>query len=273
MLGRPEADVSEENPMTFTDVNEDLSYYNAIRWAYYAGLIKGYNDGTFKPDDALTRGNIVTMIWRLKEKPEGESYIVFSDVDGTDPCYRAIRWAAAVGLVKGFSDGTFGSKNNCTRAQLAIILFRGVENGLLEIFKEEVQVAEPAPETPVEEDPQQTEEGWFDEYGNYYVSDGYYDVYGNFHSYYENDDNSGDNTGEEGYYDEYGNYHVGDGYYDIYGNYHVDGGYYDEYGNFHTYDEYYGYGESEDDTSYYGDGYYDDYGNYHGYDYFGNYYP
>lgn len=54
----------------FDDVSEDKSYYKAVKWAKKKGIIKGYSDNTFRPDEPCTRAQIVTMMWREAGKPE-----------------------------------------------------------------------------------------------------------------------------------------------------------------------------------------------------------
>ena len=55
---------------TFTDVPVDSVYYKAVEWAYKQGLVKGYADGTFRPEEPLTRGQYCIIQWREAGKPE-----------------------------------------------------------------------------------------------------------------------------------------------------------------------------------------------------------
>ena len=118
--GRPEVSVE----VRFNDVSKGMSAYKAIAWAYSTGIIVGYRDGTFRPNKNLTRAQIVTMLWRFNGRPFAESGKTFKDVTVSMSAYRAIMWATAKGVVMGYSDGTFRPSNNCTRQQLAVILWR-----------------------------------------------------------------------------------------------------------------------------------------------------
>lgn len=54
---------------TFTDVPKTRSDYKAIEWMYKQGMIKGYKDGTYRPDQPLTRGQLATILWREAGRP------------------------------------------------------------------------------------------------------------------------------------------------------------------------------------------------------------
>lgn len=54
----------------FLDVTPDRSDYKAIRWLANQGGVQGYKDGTYRPDQPVTRGQIANILWRLAGKPE-----------------------------------------------------------------------------------------------------------------------------------------------------------------------------------------------------------
>jgi len=86
--------------------------------------MKGYSDGTFQPDTAATRAVIVAALWQLEGKPVVNYAMTFEDV-AQDAWYaEAVRWAASVGVVEGYSDEAFGPEDSITREQLAAILYR-----------------------------------------------------------------------------------------------------------------------------------------------------
>jgi hypothetical protein len=111
-----------ENP--FSDAPEgDVVYYPAVLTAGTLGLMEGYPDGTFRPDDTVTRAELVSALYRLAGQPEaaGES---FSDVSQDDWAYDAIAYAASQGWVSGYGDGNFYPETAVTRAQAAVIVER-----------------------------------------------------------------------------------------------------------------------------------------------------
>ena len=80
--------------------------------------------GRFSPDTECTRGQIVTILWRLSGSPVVDYLMDFSDVDPSAWYGEAIRWAAASGIVNGYSETAFGPNDNITREQLAAMLYR-----------------------------------------------------------------------------------------------------------------------------------------------------
>ncbi|WP_256759572.1 S-layer homology domain-containing protein [Cohnella sp. WQ 127256] len=94
-----------------------------------AGVIKGYNDGTFKPDNTITREEMVIMLSRIvdlnnvaKDTTKGN----FNDLNGA---YAAdeIKAAAQAGIVSGKGNGRFDPKNNSTRAEALQIILNVLE--------------------------------------------------------------------------------------------------------------------------------------------------
>lgn len=109
----------------FVDVsNPKAPYYKAVYWMVDQGIIKGYSNGHFGPEDSCTREQFAIMIWRLSGKPDGKGTVEFTDVEESAASYKAISWAVGEGIIKGFSDNTFRPKDTVTRQQVAIMLYR-----------------------------------------------------------------------------------------------------------------------------------------------------
>ncbi|MGN7760270.1 LamG-like jellyroll fold domain-containing protein [Paenibacillus sp. 22594] len=87
------------------------------------GLITGYGKGSFKPDQAITRAEWVTLINRVFNL-QAENESGFSDVAESSPYYTDIQRAAAAGYVSGYSDGTFRPNQAVSRQEAAVMLFR-----------------------------------------------------------------------------------------------------------------------------------------------------
>ncbi|MBR1689757.1 MAG: S-layer homology domain-containing protein [Oscillibacter sp.] len=75
-------------------------------------------------EDALSRGEAVAQLWSAAGSPAAAASGAFADVDPGSPYRAAIDWAAAQGVVRGFSDGTFRPDDTLSRGQLALILQR-----------------------------------------------------------------------------------------------------------------------------------------------------
>jgi len=117
---------SNESAVQFSDTDKLLlSYKIAIKWAVENGIVCGYEDGTFRPNDACTRAHVVSFLWRAAGCPEPETTVCpFSDVSEDAYYYKAILWASENGIVCGYEDGTFRPDAVCTRAHVVAFLWR-----------------------------------------------------------------------------------------------------------------------------------------------------
>ncbi len=109
--------------MPFTDVHSYSWFYDAVQFVYDNDIMNGVSDTSFNPDGTVTRGMIVTMLWRMA----GEPYSFgggFSDVPAGHYCYSAAAWASRNGIVNGMTSTTFEPDSNITREQLVTILYR-----------------------------------------------------------------------------------------------------------------------------------------------------
>lgn len=121
-----------EAPAAFRDVAPDAWYAEAVNWAVWQGYMSGYGAGSFGPNDALTREQLVTVLWRYSGSPVmGDSSMLntFSDAAMTsDYAQQAMTWAYAQGVISGNADGTLNPQGTATRAEVATILMRFYEN-------------------------------------------------------------------------------------------------------------------------------------------------
>jgi len=108
----------------FADVAADSWYYGSAAYAYLNGLFAGTSDTTFSPETAMTRGMLVTVLYRMAGSPEAAASAAFTDVAADSYCAKAAAWAAANKLAAGYGGGAFGPDDPVTREQLAAILYR-----------------------------------------------------------------------------------------------------------------------------------------------------
>ena len=108
--------------LPFVDVDADNWYYNSVKYCYDNKIIMGTTNETFSPNTNVTRGNLVTILWRMEGNPKSSGDISFPDVKETDYYYEAVKWAEKTGVVHGYDTGKFGPNNNISREQLATIL-------------------------------------------------------------------------------------------------------------------------------------------------------
>ncbi len=114
----------------FSDVAPDAWYASdeVVGYVVDQGLIKGYDDRTFGPEDPVTRGQVATILYRMAGEPVVSDLApVFVDVNYTQFYGPAIRWARARGVVSGYADPDgisrrFGPDDPVSREQLATML-------------------------------------------------------------------------------------------------------------------------------------------------------
>jgi hypothetical protein len=105
---------------TFSDVPPGSPFYSYIETAHLRGVLGGYEDGTFRPQNPLTRAQAAKLIvtakgWPLVSPPQP----TFSDLDHDDWAYGYVEAALSRGVVGGYQDGTFRPHVHVTRSQLA----------------------------------------------------------------------------------------------------------------------------------------------------------
>ncbi len=115
-----------EQPQGFPDVPADAWFAEYVNYVAEHGLMQGYADGRFGPNDSTTRGQIVTILYRQEGEPAVSAMSGFADVADSQYYAKAVAWGAANGIVKGYSETQFGPEDNITREQLAAILWRYV---------------------------------------------------------------------------------------------------------------------------------------------------
>lgn len=110
-------------PSAFEDVSSDSAFAEDISYVSRRGLMSGKGSGLFKPQDAVTRGQLVTILYRLEGQP-AVSGAGFPDVADGSYCEKAVKWAAANAITSGGADGLFRPNDPISREQLATFLYR-----------------------------------------------------------------------------------------------------------------------------------------------------
>lgn len=113
-----------EIKLPFTDVQKGAWYYDAVCWAYEQGIMQGTAPDIFSPDQTVDRAMLVTILWRMEGCPAVDDQMPFEDIPVGTWYTEAVRWAAAMGVVKGTSKTTFAPLESLTREQAAVILYR-----------------------------------------------------------------------------------------------------------------------------------------------------
>ena len=110
----------------FTDVQEGAWYEKAVIWAAEHEIVAGYGNGTFGPNDPLTREQMAAMLHRY-EKFHGGGDIgdLWLECAGISSyAYEAMTWCTANDIIRGYEDGSLKPKNPATRVETAAVLTR-----------------------------------------------------------------------------------------------------------------------------------------------------
>lgn len=136
---RMEGSPAVEGENSFTDVVRGSGtawFYDAVTWAQKNGIMGGYGNSSFAPNDPITREQLAAIFYRYAQykgydtTQGGMAIREFGDYESiSDYAMGAMAWAVNTGLVKGDSNLLY-PKGTATRAELAAMLHRFVENGM-----------------------------------------------------------------------------------------------------------------------------------------------
>ena len=121
MLHRVLTNTKSSESISFSDIKESAWYYESVTAMSKAGIINGYTDGTFRPDNPITRAEFVTMIMQNKTLTEFDK-IPFTDVKSDLWSAKYIYSAYKAKYIDGYDDNTFKPDNPITRAEAVKII-------------------------------------------------------------------------------------------------------------------------------------------------------
>lgn len=107
----------------FTDVTEQDWYSAQVEYVYEQGLMSGTSATDFSPHMTLSRGMMLTILYRMAGEP-AVSGTGFTDVEPGQWYSAAALWAGQTGIAEGSGDGTLGHADPLTREQMAVMLYR-----------------------------------------------------------------------------------------------------------------------------------------------------
>ena len=136
VLYRAEGEPSLEDEILgypFADVDAESWYGDAVYWARLHGIVNGYSDEEFAPDQEISREQIAAIMERYADfkgiaTDEEGDLTQFADASRiSDWAKGNVQWAVGAGLISGRDDGTVDPLGNATRAEVAAILHRFME--------------------------------------------------------------------------------------------------------------------------------------------------
>lgn len=113
-----------ESEECFNDVESDAWYAPYVNAAYYEGLVLGDENGNFYPEAPITREDMTVILYRALKETENGNVSFADEAEISDYAKTAVGYFASNGIVNGLGDGRFGAKENATRAQTAVIIYR-----------------------------------------------------------------------------------------------------------------------------------------------------
>lgn len=129
MCGKP--DISGYGELEFKDTSSISSAYkDAVLWGYLGGIVSGYSDGTFRPNERISRAQMATFAYRLLKELVGEDVISqyntdsnFTDSGSIANSYRvAVNVMSTMEIINGYEDGSFRPNATATRGASAKII-------------------------------------------------------------------------------------------------------------------------------------------------------
>ncbi len=142
----------------FSDVPSSVWYAKAVTWASKKGVASGYSNGTFGPNNKLTREQMVTILYNVAGRPATSTSALSQFNDRGQVAAYAVNgfsWAVSNKVVSGTSNTTLSPRGTATRAQVAVILIRYLENvegaQFPDVNEGSTQPVEPTP-TPTKPD-------------------------------------------------------------------------------------------------------------------------
>lgn len=134
VLYRNDGEPAVNKSIPFSDVDMSAYYADAVLWAKQNGIVNGITEIEFAPNSNITREQIATIIYRYAQYKgmdtvTMEENLHFADADEiSEYAVSAMNWAVGTGLLKGKTTTTLNPKDNATRAEIAAILQRFIEN-------------------------------------------------------------------------------------------------------------------------------------------------
>ena len=131
ILWRMEGSPAPTAEARFTDVRSGQWYSEAVAWTAQSGVYTGYVDGSFRPNDSITREQLAAILYRYAkykgvDVSVGEDTNILSYADAaeiSDYAFPAMQWACGAGVMQG-SNGNLLPRGRATRAQIAAMLHR-----------------------------------------------------------------------------------------------------------------------------------------------------
>lgn len=106
----------------FKDVSSKNVYYDIINEMRTQNIINGYEDGTFRPNETISRKHAAVLVSRAIELPTTQKFVAFKDVSQKNAYFEDIKKLQMAGIIKADAKGNFNPNKPLTRGEMAKIL-------------------------------------------------------------------------------------------------------------------------------------------------------
>lgn len=113
-----------ERNVSFADVPGGAWYAGAVNWCVEKGLMQGVSPERFDPEGTLTRAMMAAVLYRAQGEPDVSGTSSFTDVPPGQWYTDAVVWASGQGIVQGYGNGLFGTRDTVTKEQMEVMLSR-----------------------------------------------------------------------------------------------------------------------------------------------------
>lgn len=110
----------------YTDVDRNAWYHESVDYAISQKLMEGVGNNQFSPNSAVTRAQVVTILWNREGKHKVNDVLLFSDVKQGSWYTEPIRWAVKQAVAAGVGNNKFAPNDNVTREEIAVFLYNYV---------------------------------------------------------------------------------------------------------------------------------------------------
>lgn len=117
-------------PSIFDDVQYEDWYYESVCYLTNSGVIVGYPDGTYKPNQPITRAEFTTLLIKYMDAEQKYPNSAYPDLSKDHWAYNYIMSAHSNGWIVGYPDGTFGADRHLTRAEAVIMINSATERNI-----------------------------------------------------------------------------------------------------------------------------------------------
>ncbi|BDH62325.1 hypothetical protein MTP04_24550 [Lysinibacillus sp. PLM2] len=113
-----EVDAADYN-ITFSDISQDSTYYETIHEMVKNGIINGYEDGTFRPLENITRQHAAVLLTSATDLPQTKAFKAFRDVPQEHYYFNQIKAIQMAGIIEADETGAFNANQSITRGEMA----------------------------------------------------------------------------------------------------------------------------------------------------------